>query len=656
MAHDPAATAHYEHLFQPIQIGPVELGNRICFAAHLTGYSDGALPSAQQVEYYRTRAQGGVGLIVTESAIVHPSSRTHANKIDVADPACVPGYAAIVDACHEEGTKVFLQLTHNGHSMTGYWSQMPVWAPSAVAAPSNREVAHAMTVPEIQEIVDGFARAATNARDAGADGVEVHGAHGYLIQQFLSPLTNKRTDEYGGSLDNRMRFFREILSAVRASVGDQLAMGIRISAHELTAGGLEVDDMAVICAAIEERSDIDYISVSAGTAAQRAQFIPDMSLPPGLFAEYAAQIRAAVSVPVSVSGRINTPEVAERILHDQQADVVNMVRALIADPHLPAKAAAGNSRAIAICPAFNQECRRSLKGGPIACVQNVESGRELALVTDPIRRTGDPKHVMVVGAGPAGLEAARVAALQGHDVDVWEQQGHVGGQLQVAAKAPHRADLLELVRYRETALADLGVRVRFNATVDRAVIEAELPDVVILATGSRVPVVSDQDAPIRTTTAHDSLVEPPAADGLALVVEGALGGWECYGTAERLAEVGWDVVISSPWGEVGFGVPAEVRPLMLGRLAKLGVSYRMSTVIEHDDDRQLVLRSTLSGDVESLPAVRLLVRTGNRVSNTGLADALAGGPWDFRVVGDALAPRQATEAIRDGYLAAKAIR
>lgn len=648
----------YERLFEPLRVGPVTLSNRICFAAHLTGYSDGPLPSARQVEYYRTRARGGVGLIVTESAIVHPSSRTHLNKIDVGSPACVPGYAAIVEACHAEGTKVFVQLTHNGHSMTGYWSQMPVWAPSAVAAPSHREVAHAMTGAEIREIVDSFGRAAVNARNAGADGVEVHGAHGYLIQQFLSPLTNHRTDEYGGSLNNRMRFPLEILAAVRHAVGPDMAMGLRISADELTPGGLTVEDMTEICAEFDQRADLDYLSVSAGTAAQRAQFIPDMSLPPGIFADYSAKIRSVMRVPVSVSGRINTPDVAERMLVDGQADFVNMVRSLIADPRLPAKAVNGNTRSIAVCPAFNQECRRSLKGGPIACVQNVEAGRELDLVRDPMRPVQQPKRVMIVGAGPAGLEAARVAALRRHHVQVWERQTEVGGQLVLAAKAPHRKDLIELVNYRANALADLGVEVRLGSHVDRQLIEAQAPDVVVLATGSRVRPpnsVGIHDGTVPTMNAHEVLGDPPPANGLALVVEGAIGGWECYGTAECLAEAGWQVSIVSPWRELGFGIPVEGRPLLFERLEKLGVTHRMSTTVVGTEKGGATLRSSLSGATEWIPAVGLLTETGSRTADTALAIELEGAPWTVEVIGDALAPRQSTEAIREGYLVARTI-
>ncbi|MEO2108634.1 MAG: FAD-dependent oxidoreductase, partial [Actinomycetota bacterium] len=636
---DSAARGTYEHLFRPLDVGPVTIPNRICFAAHLTGYSDGPLPSARQVEYYRTRAQGGVGLIVTESAIVHPSSRTHLNKIDIADPACVPGYGAIVEACHAEGSKVFLQLTHNGHSMTGYWSQMPVWAPSAVAAPSHREVAHAMTHAEVGEIIDCFARAAMNARHAGADGVEVHGAHGYLIQQFLSPLTNRRTDEYGGPLENRMRFALEILSAVREAVGPDMAMGLRISADELTAGGLTVDDMVEVCTELGQRADIDYLSVSAGTAVARAQFIPDMSLAPGLFTGYSQKLRSVMRIPVSVSGRINTPDVAERVLAQGQADFVNMVRSLIADPRLPAKAARGRTRSIAVCPAFNQECRRSLKGGPIACVQNVEAGRELDLVHDPIVTVQHPKRVMVVGAGPAGLEAARVASLRGHEVRVWEQQPQVGGQLLVAAKAPHRKDLLELVRYRANALAELGVDINLGSTVDRHVVEAEAPDVVVLATGSRVqsaqPAAS-HDRSVRSLTAHQVLRDPPPVDGLALVVEGSVGGWECYGTAERLAEEGWQVLIISPWAELGHGIPIEGRSLLFHRLEALGVNHRMSTTLAAVEDGAATLQLSLSGATERIPSVDLVVDTGTRTSDTALAEELADSPWASEVIGDAL--------------------
>jgi 2,4-dienoyl-CoA reductase-like NADH-dependent reductase (Old Yellow Enzyme family) len=441
----PAAeTPALTHLFSPLRVGGLTLRNRIVSTAHSTGLTEGNEIGDRLIAYYAARARGGVGLIITGSTSVHPNSTS---KLMPAlanwDDSIIEPYRKLAGAVHPHGTRIFAQLNHAGALSGAAGKAGRVVAPSALDSELGTETPHALDADEIDEIVKAFAAAAMRAKVAGLDGVELHGGHGNLIQQFLSPLTNKREDSYGGSLENRMRFGLAVVRAVRATVGPDFVVGLRLSAEEDHAGGLTLDVTRVIARAMVEAGRLHYINVTSGSdlsAWSQANHYAPMYVRSGHMRRLARGIREVVSVPVICVGRIVDPRDAEAILEAGDADLVGMTRALIADRDMPQKARRGEFEAIRYCIGINDGCLgRLMRGMHITCVQDPTSGREHEL--DRMLPASASRRVVVVGGGVAGLEAARVAALRGHRVTVVERQAELGGQVQLARRAPGRADV-----------------------------------------------------------------------------------------------------------------------------------------------------------------------------------------------------------------------
>ena len=468
----------FRRLAEPFEIAGLRLPNRIVMPAMGTGLPehDGTCNDAT-IAYYRRRAEGGVGMITLEASLVSPDAYGVGPELRLHGEEFVPGLRRLVDALRPSGIPVGIQLWHPGRqTLLGE----PI-APSPVPLSSRTPVPHELSREEIHALVDFYALSAWTSQQAGFDFVEVHGAHCYLPCEFISPLSNRRTDEYGGSLENRARFALEIVEAIRGRCGADFPVMYRISGAEGAEGGFEVEDAAAVSRLLEG-AGVCAISVSAGNWYALHQTIGPMFLPRGFLLALAERIRAAVGVPVVAVGRLDDPEVAESALAEGRADLVAVGRALIADPDWPRKALAGELDRIRPCISCNACVDLVANAKAARCAVNPEVGRDHTWRLEP---ASAPRRVMVVGSGPAGMEAARIARLRGHDVSIWERDPQLGGKLDVASRAPSKGTVLTFRDYQARILEELGVEIHTGAEVGDATVAAEAPDVVVLATGAK---------------------------------------------------------------------------------------------------------------------------------------------------------------------------
>src|SRR3954451_3602027 len=458
----------YRYLWSPWALGPVSARNRIVFSAHLTNYARDGRPTAQHAAYYAARAAGGAGLIVTEEHSTHPTDWPYEKLIHGFHRDVIPGYRAITEAVHRHHVPIFAQINHNGGQASSMYSRLPVWAPSAVADPLFREVPKAVTLGEIGEIVAGYTQVAANCAEGGFDGIELQCSHSSIVRGFLSPATNRRTDRYGGSLENRARLMVEIVAAVRNAIGSGLALGVRICGDELIEHGTTIDDAVEIARLVEATGRVDYINTSIGVATASLFMIKaSMHIPPGYAMFIPSAIRKAVELPVVGVGRFKDPLQAERALAEGHCDLVGVVRGQIADADFAAKARAGATDEIRLCLSCNQECvgRMGLTRW-LGCIENPRTGREHEWARDGhVRLTAKPKKVMVAGAGPAGLQAAIAAARAGHEVTVYEKEAVAGGQVRLAATVLNRAELGDMIRNQLTECRRLGLTIHYGVGV-----------------------------------------------------------------------------------------------------------------------------------------------------------------------------------------------
>src|SRR5579875_1139690 len=451
-----------------MRIGSLTVRNRIVFSAHLTNYAtqDGR-PSAQHAAYYGARAAGGAGLIITEEHSTHPTDWPYEKLIHGFHPEVVPGYRRITEAVHAHGVPILAQINHNGGQASSMYTRLPVWAPSPVPDPLFREVPKAVEEHEIAEIVAGYALVAEHCMLGGFDGIELQCSHSSIVRGFLSPATNMRTDRYGGSLANRARLLLEIVEAVREAIGTRPVLGVRLCGDELIEGGTTIDDAVEVARMVEAGGRVDYINTSIGVATATLYMIEaSMQIPPGYAMFIPSAIRQAVSIPVVGVGRFKDPLQADRALAAGQCDLIGVVRGQIADPEFAAKARSGHAVEIRTCLSCNQECvgRMGLNRW-LGCIENPRTGREARLLPAPPRRG---RRVVVVGGGPAGLQAAVTAAERGHRVTLLERQTRLGGQIPAAASVPSRAELLDITRNLVAAAGRVGVDVRTGVDADPA--------------------------------------------------------------------------------------------------------------------------------------------------------------------------------------------
>src|SRR6185436_1909636 len=505
--------------------------------------------------YLAEYARGGVGTVIAGQAQVHPTTAYQMHNNAAAwDPDCVPHLRRVSEQIQEHGALAFLQLAHNGGVNHTTWSRLPVWSASGIA--NHMEASRRIEPAEIREVIEHFARSARHAADAGFDGIEVHGAHGYLIHEFLSPVYNVRTDEYGGSFTNRIRFAEQVLEAVRAAVGPSVAVGMRLVGDEETRDGhgLGPDDCAEIAAHLARAGLVDFLNVSVGTSG--VGMVRPMYAPHLLGVRATSVVKRAVpDVPVFAVHRILTPEEAEGILERGDADAVTIVRALIADPEWANKARDARVAEIRACTGCNQGCYGNLtQGYPITCVTNPSVGREATLGSGTLIPAATRKRVVVVGGGPGGLEAAWVAAARGHAVTLLERATELGGKIRLAAMLPGRAELAAFADWRANECARRGVDVRLGVDADRDAVLALAPDAVIVATGGTASVSTPSKShpmPIAGSEQpwvidHERALTDVDAVGERVVIVDAIGHIEAIGVGHYLAERGRTVTVVTP--------------------------------------------------------------------------------------------------------------
>ena len=637
--------AEFRHLFTPLKIGTFTVRNRILSTAHLTGYAHDGLPSERHLNYWVSKAKGGIGLIVTEDQAVHPTAATDSFVIHAYRDECIEPFRRIVSAVHEHGARLVAQLWHPGSIFYGAREgSLPLWSSAANPGSFHSEIAHAMEVEEVKEVIQGFAEGARRMREAGLDGVELMGTHGFLIEQFLSPRTNDRSDAYGGSEENRLQFILEVIDAVRAAVGSDFTVGIRISGDQFQAGGLGLQDMKRIMPRLTASGKLDYISVTVGAGGAP---IPPMYMPGAPYVYLAAGIKEVVDVPVFCVGRITDPVTAESILANNQADMVGMTRANLCDPELPNKAREGRLDEIRRCIGCSEGCwARIYHTLPITCALNPSAGREkeLEIVPAPVK-----KKVMVIGGGIAGMEATRAAALRGHSVSLYEKDEQLGGQLQIAAKAPGRQDMAEPVRYYEYQFKLLGVDVNLGCTVDEKTIEEVRPDAVIVATGGLPAAASFPGATQpNVVQARDVLMgKVQAGEKVVLLAEDR--GMEGLTTADFLCDRGCEVEMLVPWGAIaGFQVEPLTLAFVLSRLYTKGAVLTNSMQIKAVRESTVVATNILTRQERIIEGVDTVVLALGSVANNRLSEALKGKVPELYLVGQALAPRKMLDSTLDG--------
>ncbi|MBW2354217.1 MAG: mycofactocin system FadH/OYE family oxidoreductase 2 [Deltaproteobacteria bacterium] len=644
--------SEYRYLFSPIKIGSVVIPNRINFAAHLTNLSENHQISERHIYYYRERAKGGCGLITTEELTVHPSDLAYAKLVDAFVPEVIPGFLKLTRAIHEYDTRIFAQLNHNGMQADGKISRLPVWGPSPGADPLFRETCKEMEIEDIEECIAYFAKSALHVKEGGFDGIELQLGHSSLIRQFLSPATNLREDEYGGSFEKRLRFCLEVIQAVRQAVGPDFTLGIRLNADEMhPKGGLTLKDAKRIAARLESTGSLDFMDLSLGTFHNLYLVEGSMHTPLAYTVPLSVGIRSVVDLPVYCTNRINDPHLAEKILENGQGDMINMVRALIADPELPSKAREGRDDDIRQCIACNQGCiGRMGLGYNIGCMQTPAAGNEKELGIGTIRPCERPKKVVVVGAGPAGLEAARVAALRKHRVIIFEKKEVVGGQNILAGRVAGRQEITGVTRWLSNQVSKLHIDVRLGVDADEEMILGENPDAVIVATGSvpkERPFPGEYSSPQVVNTWQVLTGEVEAGDKVLFIdLDGHHQG---TGTAEFLADQGKRVHVLVPALFQGAALgPLQDLFLARQRLAKKGVTCTPDIAVLEIQGTLVKGLNVYSNEMIDFDGYDTVVLAAGNVADDGLYFALKGKVKELYRIGDCVAPRKTDMAIVEG--------
>jgi 2,4-dienoyl-CoA reductase-like NADH-dependent reductase (Old Yellow Enzyme family)/thioredoxin reductase len=644
-------------LFEPIQIGPLELKNRIVMPPMVTNFgSDTGAVTERLVDYHVERAKGMVGLIIVEATCVEGLlGRLVVNQLRVDSDKYLPGLADLVESVHLHGAKIALQIHHAGRQTTleATEGRIPV-SPSEVpyidmytSPGSVIAQPRSLTIQEIGGLVEKFGEGARRAKTAGFDAVEIHGAHGYLIGQFLSPYTNKRNDEYGGSFERRMQFALEVIERVRKEVGSNYPLSFRISADEYIESGMTLE-LAKRVAVKLEGASVNVIHVSGSLGESNHMCEAPMAIRRGFNVHLAEGIKKVVSIPVIAVGRINDPELAEKILQERKADLVAMGRALIADPQLPMKAMEGKFDEVRKCIACDLGCSSRLYLGLcITCNVNPDVGKEREF---RLTRAEKVKEVLIVGGGLAGMEAARVATLRGHRVTLCEKTDELGGQLLLATRPPHKEELQNILDYLRIQMGKLKVEIELRKTIRPEIIDEEKPDAVVVATGAvplipRIPGIESK----RVVTAWDVLagkVDPK--DEIAIVGGGEVG---CE-TAEYLTELGRNVTLVEALGDLALDMEPLNRYLLLQRLKEREIKVHTGTMFKEVTNEGIVVGDAFGEHV--LRAESIILSLGT-VPDNALASSLRGKVEQLYVIGDCVKPRRTLEAIHEGSWAARQV-
>jgi len=652
----------FPHLFAPLKLRHLELKNRVVFGAHTVNMSHEGLPGDRHFGYYRERSRGGAAMIVVEPAPVHRTAVLIRGNFLAENDAVIPHFRRITDECHKHGTVMIHQAYHVGGHGDQDNSWAPYWSPSGVPSMHDPWGSHAMTEAEIEELIEAFVQAARRDRESGFDGVDIFAGYNCLVDQFWSPLTNKRQDRWGGSLENRMRFSVEICRRIRQMAGEKFIIGMTVSEAEPYPGGLTIDDKQEIVAYLDSRGLVDYFSCGTGSYLNRfSKIVPSfhygMMLSVGSTEKFKAVVKHA---RITSEARVKTPENADKVIAEGKADLVSIVRGQIADPHLVNKAREGRPEDIRPCISCNQLCiGRRLRDYWVSCISNPSVAREHMWDGDSTPPTSKPRHVLVVGGGPAGLEVARVAAARGHRVTLAEKSSELGGQFRLAAGQPERGEIGGLLNWYQTQLQKLQVQVKLRTEMTTADVKASGADVVVLCTGStpsrhgfqrsfpHLPGLPGADQE-NVCTVHDVLEGKVTPGTRVLLLDDINGWWPASGTALHLAQQRHQVTVATASEKAGAALDLSATgDTLRERFAKYGVEVLLATAVEAWKGNTARLMNLYTGETEEREFDSLVLATTNTPEDR-LTKDLAAAPVEIHTIGDAVSARTAAMAFYEG--------
>lgn len=641
----------YPLALAPVVLGGVSLRNHVFVSAHTTNFGNDFLPSARHVAYHRERARGGVGLIITEPLRVHDTSLGRSGGLSSSREGLTM-LTALTTAIRDEGAAVFSQLTHAGRHSENTVRPAASWGPSPLPHHIIGQVPHAMGRSDLREVRRAYGHAARLARDAGFQGVEIHFGHGHLLHQFISPASNSRTDIYGGDEQSRLRFPMEVLQEVIDAIGDELVVGVRMSADELLPGGQDLAFGCRIAAQVDSLAGVDFLNVSIAsyTVPSIGHHVADMSEGRTPYLQQTLEIaRECQRIQVLMACRVVDLADAERVLASGPITAVAMTRAHIADPYLIRNALAGAESDTRPCVSCNYCIEQIGRHRSLTCMMNPTVGREQEWSPLP-QPALQPQTILVIGGGPAGMECARVAAQRGHRVDLWEQETELGGQVRIGRTAHGRHELSLLKEYEERQLQSLGVRVRTGrpATVEE-IVEAA-PDTVIIASGARQrhrsvpgwgPAVSVVQA----------LAQTSWIDRVILILD-LTGNWTSLSIAETIAERGGLVHLITPASTPLWSVPEYSRMVALQRLQTRQVEIHTASDVEFDNGTAHI-HSQLNSGTTTIPGVTDVIPVAHLQAMDQLVEPLRDLEIPTVLIGDAMAPRSLFESIYEGHAAGR---
>ncbi len=633
----------FQHILNKGQIGSLELKNRMIMPAMGSrhGTSDGKV-NEELIEYYAARARGGFGLIIVEFTCIDPVGRALPGQLMADTDECIEGFQLLTKRIHEEGGKVFLQLQHSGRQTVSYFTGSQPVAPSPIPCPVNKELPKELTIEEIQIIIEKFGDAALRAKKAGFDGVEIHGAHGYLPAQFMSSYSNKRLDEYGGDIIGRAKFSMEVIENIKRKCGNDFPISFRISADERVDNGRKPEETAIIAKYLEA-AGADAIHVSTGVYASMRYMVAPANVPNGFNLEDTKVIKKSVKVPIIAVGRINDPSLADHIIEEGIADYVALGRASLADPEFPKKVVEGRVDEISPCVGCLTRCGGAPGIDPndhgVSCMINPFTGHEHFMKIEP---TKDKKKIIVVGGGPAGLEIAWIAAARGHEVILYEKNDKLGGQVVPGNVPPAKHELARALKYYIKMCTKYGVDIQLGVNADANTILSKNPDEVILATGATPIIPQIENDGITVVQAVDILNGKAYAGNRSLIVGGGMVGLE---TAEYLLSLNKKATVVEMMEETGAGLNQHIKYFIHRTLKDGEVEVLTNTKVEKLTTDG-ILASTPSGQIQLKGYDTIILAIGTKAYNP-LEEELKSKVKSLHVIGDAVKARRIVDAVEE---------
>ena len=627
----------FDTLFSPFSIGSLKLKNRLVMPPMATNYASAeGFVTERQIDYYVERAKGGVGYLTVEHTGILPQGKASPKMLLISSDEHASHMNRLVEAVHAAGGKIVIQINHAGRQTFSTITGSPVVGPSAIPALPTMETPHELSAAEIEALVKAYSAAAERVKQAGADGVEIHMAHGYLLCSFLSPFSNKREDQYGGDLAGRVRFPLEVLKSVRASVGENFPIICRLSGDEYVEGGLEIEETKQIAVYLA-KSGADALHISACNAASGYLNHPPYYVKEGVFGHLAEGVKSEVDIPVIAVGRIRNPAMADRFIREGKADLISMGRALIADPHLPEKARQGRLDDIIPCISCNK-CIQTLREDSVRCAVNPEAGNEGRFRLSKAERV---KQVWVVGAGPGGLKAAEIAALRGHQVRVFEKDLKTGGRMRLGANPPKKEVYNEFLDYLEKRVKTLGASLELGRRFTEDMLDQQKPDAVVVATGAQPQLPDWKGLTESRAVSVDDVLSDVSRVGHKVLIAG--GGGSGAETADFLSEMGKEVTVVEMLESIASDLVNHMQHYLGQRLKEKSVSILTSTrVLELGVGYAMV--EDASG-VRKLNGFDTIVIAMGSTPNDGIYRRLKGRVPELYLIGDAVKPREIVDAV-----------